>query len=164
MTKLSLCLGAACLCVLFCAGATHAQTVPFDSDRWQIKDQKARVEDYLGRKSLYLTSGYASLKDVIFEDGVVEVDIAAPASGASFVGLVFRFENEGEHEQCSAGGQRAARCPRRGLASHSRATTQFAPGRIRSRHRRELSLPPTRRCGCRYPLAKTPVARIRPLP
>lgn len=98
MTKLSFYVMAVCLSVLFCAGAAHAQTVPFDSDRWQMQDPKARVEDYLGRKSLYLTAGYASLKDVVFEDGVVEVDIAAPASGASFVGLVFRFENADEHE------------------------------------------------------------------
>ncbi len=72
-------------------------TVAFTSDQWQIKDAKARVEDHLGRKSLYLTSGFASLKDVAFENGVIEVDIAAPDL-RSFVGIVFRFENESDHE------------------------------------------------------------------
>jgi hypothetical protein len=69
----------------------------FDSDRWQVTDKKARKEEHLGRKSLYLTSGFAFLKDVEFEDGIIEVDIAAPTL-RSFVGIVFRFENEDDHE------------------------------------------------------------------
>jgi hypothetical protein len=36
------------------------------------------------------------LKDVQFENGIIEVDIAAP-NLASFVGIVFRFENTGDH-------------------------------------------------------------------
>lgn len=77
---------------------TFSQTVPFDSNRWQIKDPRSRVEDYLGRKSLYLPSGIAYLKDAAFENGVVEVDIAAPANLVSFIGLVFRLEKEGDFE------------------------------------------------------------------
>ncbi|MDQ3805068.1 MAG: hypothetical protein M3416_14720 [Acidobacteriota bacterium] len=69
----------------------------FDSGGWEIKDPKARKEEHLGRKSLYLTSGFAFLKDAVFEDGVIEVDIAAPTL-RSFVGIVFRFESEDEHE------------------------------------------------------------------
>lgn len=75
----------------------QATTVDFTSGQWQIKDPKGRVEDHLGRKSLYLTSGFAFLKDVAFENGVIEVDIAA-ANLRSFVGVVFRFENEADHE------------------------------------------------------------------
>ncbi len=97
MMKSSLCLAAAFLCVLVLSIEASAQTVPFDSPRWQIKDPKARVEDYLGRKSLYLNSGYAFLSDVVFENGVIEVDIAAPKL-RSFVGFVFRFESEDDHE------------------------------------------------------------------
>ncbi|MGB9177927.1 MAG: hypothetical protein WCB68_01675 [Pyrinomonadaceae bacterium] len=100
MLKFSTSLAATVLSVLICCGAARSQTVPFDSGQWQIKDQKARVEDYLGRKSLYLTSGYAFLKDVTFEDGVIEVDIAAQnlRNLPSFIGIVFRFEDEGGHE------------------------------------------------------------------
>ncbi len=72
-------------------------SVPFTSGQWQVKDPKARFEDHLGRKSLYLTSGFAFLKDVAFENGVIEVDIAAP-NLRSFIGIVFRFENEADHE------------------------------------------------------------------
>lgn len=69
----------------------------FAAGRWEVKDPKGRAAEHLGRKSLYLTSGFAFLKDVVFEDGVIEVDIAAP-SARSFVGIVFRFESEDEHE------------------------------------------------------------------
>lgn len=75
----------------------QSTTVSFTSEQWQIKDPKARVEEHLGRKSLYLTSGFAFLKDVVFENGVIEVDIAAP-NLRSFIGVVFRFENEADHE------------------------------------------------------------------
>src|SRR5215210_5350682 len=58
------------------AVATPAAVVDFDSPRWQVSDPNARREEYLGRKSLYLTSGFAVLKDAVFEDGVIEVDVA----------------------------------------------------------------------------------------
>jgi hypothetical protein len=69
----------------------------FDSGLWEIKDENARREEHLGRRSLFLKSGFAFLKDAPFEDGVIEVDIAAPEL-RSFVGIVFRFESEDEHE------------------------------------------------------------------
>jgi hypothetical protein len=89
---------------LACAVTADRETVSsasdstdFDPARWQIKDPNGRVEERLGRKSLYLKSGFAFMKDVVFEDGVIEVDIAAPTL-RSFVGVVFRFENMDDHE------------------------------------------------------------------
>ena len=76
----------------------HGQSsIGFDATQWEIKDDRARRENYLGRDSLYLTSGYALLKGVNFENGVIEVDIAAPNT-PSFVGIVFRAEGTGDHE------------------------------------------------------------------
>jgi hypothetical protein len=97
VAKFLICLATAFLSVVIFGSTAHSQSVPFDSGRWQIEDPTGRVEDYLGRKSLYLTSGFAFLKDVEFEDGVIEVDIAA-ANRTSFVGIVFRFENVDNHE------------------------------------------------------------------
>jgi hypothetical protein len=97
MAKFSTCLAAVFLCALILSAQAYAQSVPFDSDKWQVKDPKGRKEEHLGRKSLYLTSGYAFLNDITFEDGVIEVDMAAPAQ-PSFVGVVFRFENADEYE------------------------------------------------------------------
>lgn len=80
------------------APQTSAVTVDFDSDRWLIKDPTAKKEEHLGRKSLFLSSnGFASLKDVEFEDGTVEVDVAA-STPVEFPGVVFRFQSEDEHE------------------------------------------------------------------
>ena len=74
------------------------EVIDFDSDRWLIKDPTAKKEEHLGRKSLFLSSnGFASLKDVEFEDGTVEVDIAA-STPVEFPGVVFRFLSPEEHE------------------------------------------------------------------
>lgn len=97
MSKFPAYLATAFLSVLILSTTSHSQTVPFDTDRWQVKDPQARVEDHLGRKSLYIKSGFAFLKDVVLEDGVIEVDIAPP-NKRSFMGIVFRFENEDDHE------------------------------------------------------------------
>jgi hypothetical protein len=97
MAKFPAYLATAFLSVLILSVTAHSQTVPFDSDRWQVKDPKARVEEHLGRKSLYVQSGFAFLKDVAFEDGVIEVDIAPPKQ-RSFMGIVFRFESDDDHE------------------------------------------------------------------
>lgn len=77
--------------------ASSMVSVDFDSPQWQIADQNARREEYLGRKSLYLKSGFAFLKDVAFEDGVIEVDMAT-TSLTSFVGVIFRGESADDHE------------------------------------------------------------------
>ena len=79
------------------AASSQGGAGDFDPGRWQVKDPKGRVEERLGRRSLFLTSGFAFLKDVVFEDGVIEVDIAVPTR-RSFVGVVFRFEDEDDHE------------------------------------------------------------------
>ena len=71
--------------------------VEVDSDRWSINDPKAKKEDYLGRKSLFLSSnGTAVLKDLEFEDGTIEVDVASMP--VSFPGILFRFNSSQEHE------------------------------------------------------------------
>lgn len=72
-------------------------SVDFDSPQWQIYDTSVRKEEHMGRKSLYLSSGFAFLKDVAFEDGVIEVDMAT-TSLTSFVGILFRAESADEHE------------------------------------------------------------------
>jgi hypothetical protein len=99
--KRILCLIALALACAVTAGretlSSAYDSTDFDPARWQIKDPNARVEERLGRKSLYLKSGFAFMKDVVFEDGVIEVDIAAPTL-RSFVGIVFRFENADDHE------------------------------------------------------------------
>lgn len=80
------------------SAAATPETVDFNSDRWLIKDPTAKKEEHLGRKSLFLSNnGFASLKDVEFENGTVEVDVAA-STPVAFPGIVFRFQSPDEHE------------------------------------------------------------------
>lgn len=75
--------------------AADAQTpqtlsVPADSTRWELEGQAKAVE-YQGRKCLFLDGGAATLKDFELRDGVVDVDVATPAS-RGFFGIQFRIE------------------------------------------------------------------------
>jgi hypothetical protein len=79
-------------------GAARSQTppavsVPPDSPRWDLEGQ-AKPADYLGRKCLFLDGGAAVLKDFEMRDGVVDVDVATPAS-RGFFGIQFRIDDRG---------------------------------------------------------------------
>lgn len=62
------------------------EIVGFDSGRWQL-GPGSRVEEFLVRKALILT-GTAFIKDVEFENGVVEVDVAFK-EGTVFPTIIF---------------------------------------------------------------------------
>jgi hypothetical protein len=94
LTNLALC----ALTVFFFECAARAQTsptlvVPPDSSRWTLQGE-ARAAEYQGRKSLLLDGGAAILKGVEMRDGVIDVDVATPAS-RGFFGVQFRLANEG---------------------------------------------------------------------
>ena len=77
--------------------AVRAEVVPFDSPRWKIQAAESRIEEHLGRPSLYLDNGMAWLEDVVFQDGVVEFDIAfTPDRG--FAGPMFRLQDSNNYE------------------------------------------------------------------
>jgi hypothetical protein len=67
-------------------------SVPADSPRWELEG-RAQVAEYQGRRSLRLDGGGATLKDFEMRDGVVDVDIATPAS-RGFFGIQFRIAGE----------------------------------------------------------------------
>src|SRR5262245_27016030 len=75
MKGLQGCFNGAILYLVFTVSVC-AQSVPFDSGRWEIKASENRVEDFLGRKSLLLKGGLAWVKDSVFTDGIIEFDIA----------------------------------------------------------------------------------------
>ncbi len=76
----------------------HAQTIPFDSDRWEFDARESRVEEYLGRQSLFLKGGLALVKDSKFLNGVVEFDIAFSPE-RTFVGTVWRVLDKNNYEE-----------------------------------------------------------------
>ena len=65
------------------AAVQSAQTlsVPPDSPRWELEGQ-AKPAEYQGRKCLFLNGGAAILKDFEMRDGVLDVDVATPATAA----------------------------------------------------------------------------------
>lgn len=67
-------------------------SVPPDSPRWNLEGQ-AKPTEYQGRKCLLLDGGGATLKDFEMRDGVIDVDVATPAS-RGFFGIQFRISSD----------------------------------------------------------------------
>jgi hypothetical protein len=75
-----------------CVSSQSSSSIPPDSPRWELEGE-AKVEEYKGRKSLYLNGGGATVKDLELRDGVVDVDVATPAN-RGFFGIQFRLAGD----------------------------------------------------------------------
>jgi hypothetical protein len=75
-----------------------AQAVPFDSGRWRWSAGTHRVESYLGRQSLYLEKGTASVAGVNFINGSIEFDMAFSAN-RGFMGAIWRVRDTKNYEE-----------------------------------------------------------------
>jgi len=84
---------ALCACCLAPGRAPAAETIDFTPELWIFKN--AEVKEYLGRNCLH---GYALLKDVLFENGVIEVDMAVTGAN-SYPGFVFRVQSDRDYER-----------------------------------------------------------------
>jgi hypothetical protein len=71
--------------------------VPADSARWDLQGQ-AKAAEYQGRKCLFLDGGEAMLKGLEMRDGVIDVDVATPAS-RGFFGIQFRIASDGANAE-----------------------------------------------------------------
>src|SRR6185295_8037521 len=94
---------AVCSLVLLLACAVESQaaqapqklSIPTDSPRWDLQGQ-AKTTEYQGRKCLLLDGGAAILKDFEMRDGIIDVDVATPAS-RGFFGMQFRLDQDGSN-------------------------------------------------------------------
>jgi hypothetical protein len=68
---------------------SQSLSLPPDSPRWLLEGQ-AKVMEYQGRQAIYLDGGGATVKDFEMRDGVIDVDVATPAS-RGFFGIQFRI-------------------------------------------------------------------------
>ena len=59
---------------------------------------QAKATEYQGRKCLFLDGGAATLKDLEMRDGVIDVDVATPAS-RGFFGIQFRIASDGANAE-----------------------------------------------------------------
>jgi len=69
------------------------ENIPFDSGKWEKKN--AQQTEFLGRKCLM---GVASLKDVEFQNGIIEFDLAVNGE-RSYPGIIFRAKGQDEYER-----------------------------------------------------------------
>ncbi|MDW3194539.1 MAG: family 16 glycoside hydrolase [Cytophagales bacterium] len=77
--------------------AQAQQLIPIDDPRFEYFEREPRrVETFKGRKAIYL-NGRASLKDIPFQDGILQVDFTA-AKPRAFAGFVFRAQDEENYE------------------------------------------------------------------
>ena len=89
----------AAVLLLMAPHSMYAETVPFNSDKWDITAEESRVEDFLGRKdTLFLKEGYVVVKDSAFQNGIITYDIAFD-HGLAMVGAMARAEDHGNFER-----------------------------------------------------------------
>ncbi len=101
-------IGLLVLVVVLPARSVPAQDViGFESDQW-VK-VNAQIVDFLDRKCLI---GRAYLKDIEFENGVIEVDVAFPDTDRrSYPGIFFRVQSPTDYEHFYIRPHRAFRYP-----------------------------------------------------
>ncbi|MFH1755454.1 MAG: SMP-30/gluconolactonase/LRE family protein [Candidatus Latescibacterota bacterium] len=80
-------------CALVVSGSVHAENVDFQSDKWNQQD--AQIVRHMGRSCLI---GTAYLQDVLFQNGVIEVDVAVSGE-RSYPGVIFRMQSEENYER-----------------------------------------------------------------
>ena len=78
--------------------AIQPAVVPFDSCRWSVGAAEHRVEEHLGRKSLFLHDGMAAVADARFTDGWIEFDVAFTGE-RGFMGGIWRVQDPANYEE-----------------------------------------------------------------
>lgn len=94
------------LSCLFSA-SLNAEVIPFNAERWEL-NPGAKVEEYLGQTALKLGNkakpempaslGVATVKDMDFENGIIEYDIAFGET-RTFGGVKFHVQSPGDYEK-----------------------------------------------------------------
>jgi hypothetical protein len=98
MSRTLVCIASAFLLVIIVQVKVRSQAIPFDPSLWEIRSKESRIEDYMGRKSLYLKGGIATVKDSKFTDGVIEFDISF-SEERGFMGAVWKLQDFENYEE-----------------------------------------------------------------
>jgi hypothetical protein len=88
----------ALLLIMTMTNLSVPQAVPFDSGRWEWKAVESRVVDHLGRKSLFLKGGIATVADARFTNGSIEFDVALTGE-RGFMGGIWRVQDPKNYEE-----------------------------------------------------------------
>ena len=88
------------------SSVSQAQSIPVpmspesfevDTSRTGSSERAIQFGDFLGRRAVYLPSGFLNVKGAKFRDGTVEFDVASKPQGL-FLGIGFRIESEANME------------------------------------------------------------------
>jgi hypothetical protein len=77
--------------------AGQARQIPFTDGGWEFQGTHTKVESYHGKTAVRFQSGSAVYRDIAFQDGTIEFDLAVTPY-RSFVYLKFRMESDSEYE------------------------------------------------------------------
>lgn len=84
--------------ILICfSSLSMAQIIPFENEQWEIESKGAIFDRIKGVDCLYLDRGAAVLKDVEFENGIIEFDMLV-RNRRAFPGLIFRMTDPKNYE------------------------------------------------------------------
>jgi hypothetical protein len=86
------------LLIIISAGFGLSEVISFDVENWEIHAKESRIENYLGRSSLFLKGGHAVVKDSEFSDGTIEYDVAFDGT-RGFNGVVWRIKDDYNYEK-----------------------------------------------------------------
>lgn len=72
----------------------------FNTEDWTVHNTDQTIAEFKGKKALRLrgNKALACVRDVVFEDGTIEVDIATPGWENCYVGVAFRVRQEYEKD------------------------------------------------------------------
>ena len=86
---------------LLCSISAYADatSVAFDAKNWDVQATTAKFETYLGKKSLTLQSGFATVKGVRLENVIIEYDIAFTNKHQGYLGSVWRLSDYENYER-----------------------------------------------------------------
>jgi hypothetical protein len=74
-----------------------AEGFEVDNSRMGPSERTIQFGDFLGRRAVYIPSGFLNVKGTKFRDGTVELDVASKPHGL-FMGIAFRMESEANME------------------------------------------------------------------
>ena len=74
------------------------QTVAFTPNNWEVNAKHHEFNTFKGKSSLYLENGKARLKDIEFDNGIIEFDLHV-AQNRMFAGVHFHIQGPGNYEE-----------------------------------------------------------------
>lgn len=76
----------------------YSEVVPFNDKNWTFSGEITKKVTYAGQDALYISEGSAVLKNAIFEDGIIEVDLIFPDDQRGFSGITWRMQEDDSYE------------------------------------------------------------------